>query len=57
MIGDRERLAIALLSLADDAGMPDSVWQTDTRVLLARAVLNVPQDGRYTHAHLWNPDA
>jgi hypothetical protein len=46
-------LAKALLSLADTAGMPDSYWQTDSRVALARAALGVPEDGRYSHAHLW----
>jgi hypothetical protein len=48
-------LARALLSLADTAEMPDTYWQTDSRVALAREVLGVPVDGRYTHAHLWAP--
>jgi hypothetical protein len=52
------QLAQAVLSLADSAGMPDSFWETDSRVALARQVLGVPQDGRYSHAHLWsNSDA
>lgn len=49
----REQLAQAILSLADTAGIPDSFWQTDSRVALAREVLDVPEDGRYSHAHLW----
>lgn len=40
--------------LADDAGMPDSYWVTDSRVAEARQVLEIPDDGRYTHAHIWN---
>lgn len=51
---DRERrLAEAVLSLADDAGMPDSFWGTDARIVLACEALEVPRDGRYTHSHLW----
>lgn len=50
---EREDLAKAILSLADTASMPDTYWQRDSRVALARAVLDVPQDGRYSHAHLW----
>lgn len=46
-------LARAILSLADTAGMPDSYWQTDSRVALAREVLGVADDGRYSQAHLW----
>ena len=47
-------LARGLLQIADAAGMPDTFWQTDSRVRLAREVLDVPEDGRYTHAHLWD---
>ena len=36
-----EDLARAVLSLADTAGMPDSYWQTDRRVEMARQVLGV----------------
>jgi hypothetical protein len=46
-------LAKAVLRLADDAGMPDSFWQTDGRTTLARKALDVPEHGRYTHAHVW----
>lgn len=46
-------LAIAVLSLADEVGMPDSFWQTDPRVVLAREVLEVPSNGRYTHYDRW----
>lgn len=49
-----EALARGLLQIADLGGMPDTFWQTDSRVELARAVLGVPSDGRYTHAHLWD---
>lgn len=53
-IESRERdLAKAVLSLADSAGMPDSYWQTDSRVALARSVLGVPSDGRRSFAHMW----
>jgi hypothetical protein len=52
----QEELAAALLSIVDVAGMPDSYWQTDSRVTLARQVLDVPVDGRYSHAHLWSKD-
>lgn len=52
---DRERrLAQAILSMADQAGMPDSWWETDWRCVLAREVLEVPRDGRNSHAHLWS---
>lgn len=47
-------LAIAILQLADDAGMPDTYWQTDSRVTLAREVLSIPEDGRYTHSERWD---
>jgi hypothetical protein len=47
-------LARALLSLADTAGMPDGFWATDSRVTLARQALGVPDDGRYSHSHLWS---
>lgn len=53
MVGDRERLAAALLSIADVAGMPDSYWRTDSRVRLARTALDIPADGRYSHSHIW----
>lgn len=46
-------LARGLLQIADAAGMPDTFWQYDRRVRIAREVLGVPEDGRYTHAHLW----
>lgn len=46
-------LARGLLQLADLGGMPDTYWQTDSRVRLAREVLGVPADGRYSHAHFW----
>ncbi len=49
-------LARGLLQIADAAGMPDTFWQTDSRVKLAREVLNVPEDGRYTHASLWGSE-
>jgi hypothetical protein len=44
---------MAVLSLADTARLSDAYWQFDTRVALARDVLLVPRDGRYSHAHLW----
>jgi hypothetical protein len=53
MIGDRERLAAAILSLVESAGMPESFWQTDSRVRAAREVLDIPVDGRYSHSHIW----
>lgn len=46
-------LAKALLSLADTAGMPDSFWRTDSRVALAREMLGVSQDERYSRVELW----
>jgi len=46
-------LARAVLQLADLGGMPGTIWQTDSRVRLARGVLGIPGDGRHTHAHLW----
>lgn len=46
-------LARAILQLADSAGMPDSFWQTDSRIELARYVLNVAKDERYTRAKEW----
>lgn len=49
-------LARGLLQIADAAGMPDTFWQTDSRVKLARDVLGVPEDGRYSHEHLWSDD-
>ncbi len=52
-----EALARGLLQIADAAGMPDSFWRSDSRVRLAREVLAVPEDGRETHAHLWDPEA
>ena len=52
---DRKVLSKAVLSLADTAGMPDSYWQTDSRLMIAKEILEVPEDGRYTHAHLWTP--
>lgn len=50
------QLARAILSLADTAGMPDTYWQTDSRVALARDVLDIPADGRESHRHLWNEE-
>jgi hypothetical protein len=47
------QLARGILQIADAAGMPDTFWQSDSRVRMARDVLGVPDDGRYTHAHLW----
>lgn len=47
-------LARAVLQVADDGGMPDTYWRTDSRVKLARDVLGVPAGGRYTHEHLWD---
>lgn len=52
--GTLEELAAAVLSLADTAGMPESYWQTDRRVELARAILGVEKDERYTKASLWD---
>jgi hypothetical protein len=49
-------LAKAVLQLADAGGMPDTYWQTDSRVRMARNMLGVPEDGRYTHAHLWEAE-
>jgi hypothetical protein len=46
-------LARALLQLADDAQMPDAYWQADSRMVLARRILGVPDTGRSSHAHLW----
>ncbi len=46
-------LAKAVLQLADDGGMPDSFWQAHSGVTRARDVLGIPEDGRYTHEHLW----
>jgi hypothetical protein len=51
----REQLARDVLSLADVGGMPDSYWQTDSRVTRARAVLGVGEDERYTKAEEWTP--
>jgi hypothetical protein len=54
MISDRElALARAVLQLADTASMPDTAWQRDSRVRLAREVLGVPANGRYDFAHKW----
>lgn len=50
---DRSNLARAVLQLADLEGMPDSFWGTDSRVALARRVLDVPEDDRYSHAEKW----
>jgi hypothetical protein len=51
-----EALAKGLLQIADAASMPDTYWQVDSRGRLAREVLGVPENGRYTHAHLWSTD-
>lgn len=51
--GPVEALARGVLQIADAAGMPDTYWQTNTAVAVARSVLGVPPDGRYTHSHLW----
>lgn len=45
---------MAVLQLADDGGMPDSVWQTDSRVKLARAYLGVEAHERYKKAYIWD---
>ncbi len=37
-------LAEALLSIASDAGMPDSYWHTDSRIGLACRVLGITRD-------------
>ena len=47
-------LAKAVLSLADTAGIPDSYWRTDSRVMLARETLGVSPGERYSRASLWN---
>jgi hypothetical protein len=47
------QLARGILQIADAGGMPDTFWLHDSRVRMARDVLGVPDDGRYTHAHLW----
>jgi hypothetical protein len=52
--GRARAMARALLDIADAAGMPDTYWQTDLRIAMARDVLGVPADGRYTHARLWD---
>jgi hypothetical protein len=46
-------LAGYVLQLADLSGMPDSVWATDRRVTIAREILGIPVDGRYTHQVIW----
>jgi hypothetical protein len=46
-------MARTMLRLADKARMADKYWQTDRVIAEAREKLNVPVDGRYTHAHLW----
>lgn len=55
MAGERDPLwsSRALLRLADKANMADAYWQTDRVIRQAREKLDVPVDGRYTHAHLW----
>lgn len=35
MTEPERQLAIAILSLAEDAGMPDTYWATDSRIRLA----------------------
>jgi hypothetical protein len=45
-----------MLQIADTADMPDSFWQADSRIRLARGVLGVPDDGRYTHSALWEAE-
>lgn len=56
MSGERDALWLfrGILRAADNAGMPDTYWQTDRQIAAARDALGVPADGRYTHAHLWN---
>jgi DNA-binding PadR family transcriptional regulator len=49
-------LARGMLQIADTADMPDSFWQADRRIRLAREVLGVPDDGRYTHSALWEAE-
>lgn len=46
-------MARAVLQMADVAGMPDSFWQSDSRVKLARDALGVPHNGRHDYACLW----
>ena len=46
-------LAAYVLQLADLGGMPDTFWQTDRRVTIAREILGIPPDGRYTHQVIW----
>jgi hypothetical protein len=47
-------LAQAVLSLADDAGMPDSHWQTDERITFARSLLEIGPEDRYTRSSEWD---
>lgn len=42
-------LAEAVLSLAEDAGMPDSYWATDRRIKLALHILYGRDDFSRTH--------
>jgi hypothetical protein len=50
-------MARTMLRLADKAHMADKYWQTDRVIAEARQKLDVPADGRYTHAHLWAGNA
>lgn len=45
-----EELARAVLTLAEDGGMPDSFWATDSRIDLAKHILF--QDNRLTRAEV-----
>jgi hypothetical protein len=51
-----ETLARGMLQIADIANMPDTFWEIDSRIRLAREVLSVPKAGRYSYAHLWSGD-
>lgn len=48
MTGCERNLSLALLSLVEDAGMPDSYWATDGRVALARRCLGLSDEDRYS---------
>lgn len=52
---EKEHLARELLQIVDTADVPDSYWMTDSRIRKAREILDVPDNGRYTHDHLWWP--
>jgi hypothetical protein len=52
-VPDALSLARWVLQLADLGGMPDTFWQSDSRVTAARAILGVAEDARYSQAELW----